>query len=53
MLESHTRQIDTTAMKRARKKMNKEKNKYEETKQKCRLGTASNKIAEGVGGGFN
>ena len=53
MLESRTRQIDTieiTAMKRARKKCI--KNNYEETKQKCRLGTASNKITEGGGGGL-
>ena len=53
MLESNTREINTigtAAMKRARKKMTKNnKNNCEETKQKCRLGTASNEIT----GGFN
>ena len=41
MLELHTRQVytvDATAIKRARK------NEKEGTKQKCRLGTASNEI---------
>ena len=38
-------------MERAKKKGMK-KNYFEETKQKCRLGTASNEITGG-GGGFN
>ena len=49
MLEPHTRQtdtIDTTAIKRARK--SKKKENEEETKQKCRLGTASNEITGGL-----
>ena len=44
MLELHTRQVDTvdaTATKRARKT---KKSNLEETKQKCRLGTAYNEI---------
>ena len=48
MLELHTRQIDTvdtSTIKRVRKKSN-----LEETKQKCRLGTASNEITGGGGG---
>ena len=52
MLELHTRQVYTvyvTAIKRARK--NKKKSNLEETKQKCRLGTASNEITGGGGGG--
>ena len=44
MLESHTRQIGTTAIKRARK------NNQGEAKQKSRLGTASNEITVGGGG---
>ena len=44
MLELHTRQVDTTAIKRARKNA---KSNQEETKQKC-LGTASNEITEGL-----
>ena len=58
MLESHTREIDTidtTAMKRARKKWKKKKkkkkNNLEETKQKCRDGTAFNGTTGGGGGG--
>ena len=58
MLELHTRQVytvDATAIKRARKKT--KKSNLEETKQKCRLGTASNEITGGGvgvgGGGFN
>ena len=43
MLESHTRQIDTASIKRARK------NNQEETKQKGRFGTASNEISGGGG----
>ena len=53
MLELHTIQVDTvdtTTIKRARKN---EKRNLEETKQKCRLGTASNEITGGGGGGFN
>ena len=51
MLELHARQVDTvdaTAIKRARKN---EKSNLVETKQKCRLGTASNEITGGGGGG--
>ena len=48
MLKSHTGHIDTTAKKQARKKY--EKNNLEGTKQKCRLGTASDKITGGGGG---
>ena len=50
MLELHARQVDTvdaTAIKRARKN---EKSNLVETKQKCRLGTASNEITGGGGG---
>ena len=47
MLESHTRQIDTTGMKRAKK----QKNNQEETKQNYRLGMASNEITGGWGEG--
>ena len=46
MLELHTRQVytvDATAIKRATKKSN-----LEETKQKCRLGTARNGITGGL-----
>ena len=49
MLELHTRQVDTvdiTAIKRARK--NVKKSNLEETKQKCRLRTASNEITGGL-----
>ena len=49
MLELHTRQVytvDTTAIKPARK--NEKKSNLEETKQKCRLGTASNGITGGL-----
>ena len=46
MLELHTRQIDTTTIKRARKKT--KKSNLEETKQKCRLGTASKEITGGL-----
>ena len=45
MLELHTRQVDTTTIKRARKT---KKSNLEETKQKCRLGTASNEITGGL-----
>ena len=45
MLELHTRQVDITTIKRARKN---EKRNLEETKQNCRLGTASNEITEGL-----
>ena len=48
MLELHTRQVytvDATAIKRAR---NTKKSNPEETKQKCRLGTASNEITRGL-----
>ena len=45
MLELHTRQVYTTAIKLARKKT--KKSNLEETKQKCRLGTASNEITGG------
>ena len=45
MLELHTRQVDITTIKRARKN---EKRNLEETKQKCRLGTASNEITGGL-----
>ena len=53
MLESHTREIytiDTDAIKRAwkKRKKKKKKNDCEETKQKCRLGTASNEITGGL-----
>ena len=47
MLELHTRQVyivDATTIKRARKK----KSNLEATKQKCRLGTASNEITGGL-----
>ena len=49
MLKSHTRKIDKidrTAMKRASKKW-KKRNNEKETKQKCRLGTASGEITGG------
>ena len=48
MLELHTRQVDTTTINESgiTKKSN-----LEETKQKCRLGTASNEIIGGGGGG--
>ena len=45
MLELHTRQVDISTIKRARKN---EKRNLEETKQKCRLGTASNEITGGL-----
>ena len=45
MLELHTRQVDITTIKRARKN---EKRNLKETKQKCRLGTASNEITGGL-----
>ena len=56
MLKSHKRlidKIDTTAMKRGRVKN--KKNNSEETKQKCRLGTASDEITGGgrVEGGLH
>ena len=50
MLESHTKEIDkiyTAAIKRAKKKKEKKENNCDETKQKCRLGTASNEITRG------
>ena len=49
MLESHTRKIDTinTTNKTSQDKK-KKKNNCEETKQKYRLGTASNKITGGL-----
>ena len=45
MLELHTRQVDATAIKRARKT---KKSNLEGTKQKCRLGTARNEITGGL-----
>ena len=42
MLELHTRQVDTVDA-------NTKKSNLEETKQKCRLGTASNEITGGGG----
>ena len=42
MLELHTRQVDTVDAKT-------KKSNLEETKQKCRLGTASNEITGGGG----
>ena len=41
MLELHTRQVDTVDAKT-------KKSNLEETKQKCRLGTASNEITGGL-----
>ena len=41
MLELHTRQVDTVDAKT-------KKSKLEETKQNCRLGTASNEITGGL-----
>ena len=46
MLKLHTRQIDTTTMKRVKKKKKLRGDK--ETKQNCRLGTASNEITGGL-----
>ena len=51
MLDSHTRQINTTTIKRAWKDNEKKKNNQEETKLRCRLGTASNEITWGGGRG--
>ena len=51
MLKSHTRQtytIDNTIMKRANKKMEKKRINKEDTKQKCRLGTAGDEIIGGL-----
>ena len=45
MLELHTRQVDTTAINEPGKT---KKSNLEETKQKCRLGTASNEIIGGL-----